>query len=39
MISRLSDDKSRAAIAASIEGRRIDTRGLLFVLSFRRACW
>ena len=30
MISRLSDDKSRAAIAASIEGRRVDTRGLLF---------
>ena len=30
MISRLSDDKSRAAIAASIERRRVDTRGLLF---------
>ena len=30
MISRLSDDKSRAAIAASIEGRRVDTRGVLF---------
>ena len=30
MISRLSDDKSRAAIAASIEGRRADTKGLLF---------
>ena len=30
MISRLSDDKSRAAIAASIEGRRVDTKGLLF---------
>ncbi|MCY4067507.1 MAG: phosphate ABC transporter permease PstA [Acidimicrobiaceae bacterium] len=30
MISRLSDDKSRAAIAASIEGRRVDARGLLF---------
>ena len=30
MISRLSDDKSRAAIAASIEKRRVDTRGLLF---------
>ena len=30
MISRLSDDKSRAAIAASIEGRRVDTQGLLF---------
>ena len=30
MISRLSDDRSRAAIAASIERRRVDTRGLLF---------
>ena len=30
MISRLSDDKSRAAIAASIERRRVDTRGVLF---------
>ena len=30
MISRLSDDKSRAAIVASIEGRRVDARGLLF---------
>ena len=30
MISRLSDDKSRAAIAASIERRRVDTKGLLF---------
>ena len=30
MISRLSDDKSRAAIAASIERRRVDTQGLLF---------
>ena len=30
MISRLSDDKSRAAIAASIKRRRVDTRGLLF---------
>lgn len=30
MISRLSDDKSRAAVAASIEGRRMDTRGVLF---------
>ena len=30
MISRLSDDKSRAAIAASIERRRMDTKGLLF---------
>ena len=30
MISRLSDDKSRAAIAASIERRRADTQGLLF---------
>ncbi len=30
MISRLSDDRSRAAIAASIERRRMDTRGLLF---------
>ena len=30
MISRLSDDNSRAAIAASIQGRRIDTRGVLF---------
>ena len=30
MISRLSDDKSRAAIAASIERRRVDARGLLF---------
>ena len=30
MISRLSDEKSRAAIAASIEGRRVDTKGLLF---------
>ena len=30
MISRLVDDKSRAAIAASIERRRVDTRGLLF---------
>ncbi len=30
MISRLSDDRSRAAIAASIEGRRVDARGLLF---------
>lgn len=30
MISRLSDDQSRAAIAASISRRRIDTRGLLF---------
>ena len=30
MMSRLSDDRSRAAIAASIEKRRVDTRGLLF---------
>ena len=30
MISRLSDERSRAAIAASIERRRVDTRGLLF---------
>ncbi|MXW89345.1 MAG: hypothetical protein F4Z54_07450, partial [Acidimicrobiaceae bacterium] len=30
MISRLSDDRSRATIAASIERRRVDTRGLLF---------
>ena len=30
MISRLVDDGSRAAIAASIERRRVDTRGLLF---------
>ena len=30
MISRLSDDKSRAAIAASIERRRVDAKGLLF---------
>lgn len=30
MISRLSDDKSRAAIAASIERQRIDAGGLLF---------
>ena len=30
MISRLSDDKSRAAIAASIQKGRVDTRGLLF---------
>ena len=30
MISRLVDDKSRAAIAASLERRRVDTRGLLF---------
>ena len=30
MISRLSDDKSRAAIAASIERRRVDTQGMLF---------
>ena len=30
MISRLSDDKSRAAIAASITKRRVDTKGLLF---------
>ena len=30
MLSRLSDDRSRAAIAASIEKRRVDTRGLLF---------
>ena len=30
MISRLSDDRSRAAIAASIERRRVDARGLLF---------
>lgn len=30
MISRLSDDKSRAAIAASIEKGRVDARGLLF---------
>lgn len=30
MISRLSDDRSRAAVAASIERRRVDTRGLLF---------
>lgn len=30
MISRLVDDKSREAIAASIEKRRIDARGLLF---------
>ncbi len=30
MISRLSDEKSRAAIAASIESRRIDARGVLF---------
>lgn len=30
MISRLSDDRSRAAIAASIERRRVDTQGLLF---------
>ena len=30
MISRLSDDKSRAAVAASIERRRVDTQGLLF---------
>ncbi|MXW95579.1 MAG: phosphate ABC transporter permease PstA [Acidimicrobiaceae bacterium] len=30
MISRLVDDKSRAAIAASIERRRVDARGLLF---------
>ena len=30
MISRLSDDKSRAAIAASIEKRGADTRGVLF---------
>lgn len=30
MITRLVDDKARAAIAASIEQRRIDTRGLLF---------
>lgn len=30
MISRLSDDKSRAAIAASIEKGRFDTRGSLF---------
>ena len=29
-MSRLSDDRSRAAIAASIEKRRVDTRGLLF---------
>ncbi|MDE0162548.1 MAG: phosphate ABC transporter permease PstA [Acidimicrobiaceae bacterium] len=30
MVSRLVDDRSRAAIAASIERRRVDTRGLLF---------
>ena len=30
MMSRLSDDRSRAAIATSIEKRRVDTRGLLF---------
>ena len=30
MISRLSDEKSRAAIAASIARRRVDTRGVLF---------
>ena len=30
MISRLSDDKSRAVVAASIERRRVDTQGLLF---------
>lgn len=30
MISRLSDDRSRAAIAASISRRRVDAQGLLF---------
>ncbi len=30
MISRLSDDKSRAAVAASIEGRSLNAKGLLF---------
>jgi phosphate transport system permease protein len=30
MMSRLSDERSRAAIAASIERRRVDARGLLF---------
>ena len=30
MITRLVDDKSRGAIAASIEKRRVDARGLLF---------
>ncbi len=30
MISRIMDDRSKEAIAASLKGRRIDTRGLLF---------
>jgi len=30
MISRLMDDKSKQAIQASLSGRRVDTRGLLF---------